>query len=74
MNGLRVHSKVLIGIALAINMVRIWRGVPPRRLWCARELAVLPSCCLWAMEVKPDAFALIPLLSRLGFARDVVVL
>ena len=57
MNGLRVHSNVLIGIALAINMVRVWRGVPRRRLWCARELGVLPSCCLWDMKMEPDAFS-----------------
>ena len=45
MNGLRVHSNILIGIALAINMVRIWRRVPRWRLRCARELGV-PSVVL----------------------------
>ena len=65
MNGLRVHSNILIGIALAINMVRIWRRIPRRRLRCARELGVLQSCCLWEMEVKPDAFVVIPLPFRL---------
>ena len=28
------------GIALAINMVKIWRRVLRWRLWCARELGV----------------------------------